>query len=58
MSTPVRPITRERLEAASTRWRRLQASAPEKVANAYRQCANDLDLILRDDATIQPGKSR
>lgn len=58
----VRPPSHERLLALVERWRARQADAERaldaRVADAYRHCANDLDLVLRDDDTLQPKVKR
>lgn len=58
-------VSHARLSEVVERWRNQQDANERMIAldptgqrrvlaNAYRQCANDLDLVLRDDATLQP----
>jgi hypothetical protein len=65
----IRPATHERLTGVVSRWRVAEhqhaalidddpTGQRRVLANAYRECANDLDLALRDDETIQPRKRK
>ena len=50
-------VTHGRLLTAIERWRRIQKEAEGleryEVATIYRECANDLELALRDDTSLQ-----
>lgn len=56
----LQPISHRRLAAKVAHWRQAQEAGtradgretPE--ATVYRQCANDIELILRDDVLEQP----
>lgn len=56
MRTKITQITYKRLEGVVERWRRFEKELEDQekyvLAKIYQECANDLDLALRDDTTL------